>query len=255
MISSQEYKYNEQNVGVFTEDLISFKSNNFVLPKTIQVVPCFHIDNSGEVFGMLLLNQIGCLCDFGSSYQNNMSLEEYVSLSIKTKSLDTINIDTEYINENSYVAYKKFDQNTIDFETFPIIFVNLNLENIESLNDIIRNFKLTFSKIIKTETPETNNLVYLSAEDIFYISRNTTYKIVSNETNEVLIIDIQQTGFPAKKSISDIYKEHSASDIPVSIYYNQYANCCPEINFYSLRSEDLCKSFLEFFEANLEIII
>lgn len=253
----------KENTYFLRENLEDFKMNNFSFPKTMQIVPCFHIIDREEVFIMLLLNKNDYLCDFGSSFNSStMSLENYIVDSLKTKSLDIILTDGEYLKQHSYVAYKKnFDDNSIISTAnvklpLPIIFVDFYLQNISKLDEILINFKGNFAQNLNNNfrTVEIHNLVYLSAIDIFYISRNTDYKIFTEE-NEEIIIDIQSNGFPAKQNVTEIYKINGASgDIPFDNHYNEYANCCPEVNFYYSRSEDLSRSLLEFFDSRLEII-
>lgn len=250
------------NVSYNYESLETFKSSKYNLPKAIQIVPVFRLADGSETYGLFTLNNLQCISDFGSSFNGNKSLDTHIADCIKYNSLNTIMVSDEYISTNTDVAYStSYDVSkgevTLSYNPLPIFFVNFMIKSVEDLNNILYKFKIKFASKLKgviASTSDTTNLIYASPVEIFYICRNTTYSI-TDKNEDVVKFNIEESGFPARDDISLIYKSNSElGEIPCSDKYNEFANCCPEVEFYNNRAVSLGDSFVRFFERNLPIL-
>jgi hypothetical protein len=255
-------KMSDIDVAYFYESLENFKSSNFELPKTIQVIPYFQIKKNGDVFALLTLNNLQTLCDFGTSYSRNKTLESYLVSSLKYNSLDCINLTEEYILNNSHVAYAtSYDvatgKNDLNYNPSPTVFVKINIETYEDVYKLLKSFKDSFRKKLQgilRSTSETTNIVYMDATEFYYMSRFTTYTIEDSNSN-VIEVEIEEQGFPARDEITEFYTcDVENGDIPVSDKYNDFANTCPEVDFYYSRSINLGKSIVTYFNNNVPIL-
>lgn len=250
------------DVAYFYESLETFKSSNFELPKTIQVIPYFKIAEDGDIFALLTLNNLQCVCDFSTSYSRDKTIESYVASSLKYNSLDCINLPEEYILANSHVAYvTSYDvglgKTVLSYSPFPTVFVKVNLDTYDMLYQFLRAFKISFKKklqgVIKSSS-EVTNIVYMDASELYYMCRFTTFTIEDSNSN-VVEVSIEDQGFPARDEITEFYTcDRETGDIPVSDKYNEFANTCPEVDFYYSRSVNLGKSMISYFDNNVPIL-
>lgn len=242
--------------------LNDFKSAGFSLSKEVQVIPVFHMKNNGDIFAVLIMNSNLCVKSFGDRYSNNKTLESYVVDSIRTNSLNTLPINESYVKKNSHVAFSTcYDVNLgkiiLNVNYSPIIFVDVFVDNVQVLNGIIKSFRETFSKI-RTGVLESESdsvaMVYFSAEELFYLSRFTTYKIETS--GEIIDVNIEEQGFPAKDDISIIYEvDNSKGEIPVTDKYDSFANCSPEIEFYTKRDITMGLAICAYSNAELPFMM
>lgn len=255
-------KMSDIDVAYFYESLEYFKSSNFELSKTIQVIPYFQIKESGDIFALLTLNNLQCLCDFGTSYSKSKTLESYVADSLKYNSLDCINLSEEYILANSHVAYAtSYDvaagKNALLYNPFPTVFVKVQLETYEKVHKFLKAFKDSFKKKLQgviRSSSETTNIVYMDATELYYMCRYTTYTIEDSNSNVIEVV-IEDQGFPARDEITEFYTcDREFGEIPVTDKYNEFANTCPEVDFYYSRGINLGRSLVTFFNKNVPIL-
>lgn len=244
------------------ESLDTFKSNGYSLPKEIQIIPVFHIKDSGDIFAVLVMNSTLCVKSFGTKYSKSKTIESFISDSIRYNSLNSIPINEEYVKLNSNIAYSTYrdvslDRVVLNVNYSPIIFVDIIVENITILNNTIKIFKDNFSKLksgILTSDADVVAMIYFSVEELFYLSRFTTYKMIFS--GDVIDVDIEEQGFPARSDISDIYfANKSKGEIPVIDKYDPQANCSPEIEFYSKRDIIMSISICKFLDEGLPFMI
>jgi hypothetical protein len=244
------------------ESLANFKSSGFILNKEVQVIPVFHIKNNGDIFAVLIMNSTLCVKSFGSGYSRNKTIESFVSDSIRYNSLNALPINEDYVNKNSHIAFSTcYDVNLgktiLNVNHSPIIFVDIFVDNIEILNNVIKTFRDSFSKVkscIITSDSDATALIYLSAEELFYLSRFTTYKI-STPTG-VVEVDIEEQGFPARSDLSEIYEtDKSKGEIPITDKYEPLANCSPEIEFYTKRDIIMGMAICNYSNAELPFMM
>lgn len=243
--------------------LSKFLETGYRLPKTVQVIPYAYIRSTREVLSILALSNLSVLTDFGSTYSNDKGLVSYICDCIHNNSLGVLDVGSEYVAENSSIAYAKVYDVVKGVEEIyaplsPVIFVRYEFEMSEDLEDLIREFKLKFSKraegIYKTSS-STHNIVFLSPSDLFYTLRQTTATVTDPTTGMKYSLDVEEKGFPADPRITLIYSSSpSSGDIPFRQDVNQYANCCPEVTFYREVSNVMKFSVLSFFTINLPIL-
>ena len=252
---------NPLNVAFFYESMEVFLSKDYKPSKLTQIIPYYIIRDSGDVYAMLTVNNSKCVSDFSSNWGKFQTLQSYVADSIKSVSLNSIKIDENYVISNSFIGYATSynvseGKNNLADNEIPAIFVKFNVDTIDVLNDILIKFKNNYSKIIKrviNGPSNISNIIYMPAEDLFYISRFTTYTVNTDHGN--IKIDIEEDGFPALPVITDIYSPILENgDFQCSDKYNELGNCCPSINFYNNRSILLRKALLPLFTENFPIL-
>lgn len=252
------------DVVLFYDTLEKFVSSGNKIVKSPQIIPYFYIKDSGDVFAMLTLNRLGTVCDFSIEYTPTKSIQANVADSIKINSLGTIALDDDFILHNSFIAYTRVynvmeGKNTLSDKEIPVIFVRIEVKTQMEIHKILLSFKAMFAQKLKgiiNISTEVTNLIYMSVEELFYICRFTTYKIVDDITSTVVTVDMEEQGFPALEEITEIYyADRELGDIPCSERFNELENCCPEVEFYSNRSLLLAKSLLPFFDGNFPIMM
>lgn len=245
--------------------LRDFLDTGLRLPKMVQVIPYAYIRESREVLPILTISNLGFLTDFGGTYSSLSSLVSYIENSIKENSLGTLEVTNEYILKNASIAYTKvYDVSKAVHEIYspisPVVFVRYEFERSEDLEQLIRDFRLLFSKrsegIYQKQTlSSTYNLTFLNPEDLFYTLRQTTATIQDPKSGLFYKLNVEEKGFPADPRITNIYQvDPTSGDIPFGHEINQYANCCPEVKFYSEVSSILKLSILSFFSVELPIL-
>ena len=249
------------NVAFFYESMGEFLSKDYKPSKSTQIIPYYVVRDSGDVYAMLTVNSSQCVSDFSSEWGRFKSFQSYVADSIKAVSLDCIQIDEDYVVANSFMGYAtSFNvsegKNMLAENEIPVIFVKIVIDTIEILNNILVSFKDNYSKTVKRViggSSDVLNLVYMPVEDLYYVSRFTTYKVNTPEGN--IVIDMEEDGFPALPVITDIYSPILESgDIPCGDKYNELGNCCPPVSFYSSRSVILRKALLPLFAQDFPIL-
>lgn len=245
------------------ETLQTFLQKNISLVGTLLVIPYFRSKRSGTIFSMLCLNKNETLCDFGFKFSGNDSISSYIKSSLFNGSMGILDYDNEYIMNNSTIVYSlvesvELGNKIIDKLCPPIIFVEKRVEKLGEIANIGLQFKEKFKSSLKGELQsrvcDTCNLVWLKPKDLFYISRSTTYTVLS-ENGEEITLDINNGGYPAEESVTRIYKANRESgEIPYSINYSDNFNTCFEVNFYQKMSITLRIPLLSYLE-NLEILV
>lgn len=249
------------NVAFFYESMGEFLPKDYTKNKLTQIIPYFVISDTRDVYAMLTVNKSQCVGDFGTDWRKNKTLQTYVVDSIVKSSLGCIQVDEDYVLANSFVGYATAD-NVIEGKRdlaeneIPTVFVKFVVDNIDSLNDILIKFKDNYSKSVKRViggSSNISNLVYMPVEDLYYVSRFTTYRINTSDGN--IVIDMEEDGFPALPVITDIYSPiPEFGDIPCGDRYNELGNCCPPVTFYSSRSVLLRIALLPLFDGDFPIL-
>lgn len=243
--------------------LSKFLKTGYGLPKTVQVIPYAYIRSTKEILSILTLTNLSFLTDFGSTYTKDKGLISYICECIHENSLGVLDVGSEYVAENSSIAYAKVYDVVKGVEEIyaplsPVIFVRYEFEVSEDLEELLREFKLKFSKKaegIYRSSSVTNNITFLSPSDLFYTLRQTTATVTDPITGIVYSLDVEEKGFPADPRVSAIYAiDPSSGDIPFSQDVSQYANCCPEVTFYRDVSNVMKYSILTFFSIDLPIL-
>jgi hypothetical protein len=254
IMSELDIKFNYDRLDVFI-------SKEYNVPKNVQVIPVFHIKDSGDVFAVLVMNSTLCLKSLSVDFLKNKTLNSFISDSIRFNSYGTIYSNEDYILENSHVAYSTCrdvitDTIIINPRITPTFFTDYYVDEIENLNNIIKRFRNEFINLKKGSSKsdlDTIVLTYLSPDDLFYMCRFTTYKIMSEGVP--LHVNIEEQGFPVRSDISVIYEvNRSKGEIPINNKYDYLANCPPELEFYTKRSGSLGNSICSFFENDLPIM-
>lgn len=244
------------------ESLDDFKSSGYILPKEVQVIPVFHVRSNGDIFAVLVMNSTLCVKSLGMGYSRTKTVESFVSNSIRYNSLNSLPINDEYVRNHSHITFSTcYDvesaKTILNSNYSPIIFVDINVDNIEVLNNVIRTFRSTFSKVksgVLTTDSDVTAMIYLSVEELFYLSRFTSYKITTS--TEVIDVDIENQGFPARNDISEIYEANkSQGEIPMTDKYEALANCSPEIDFYVKRDTVLGMAVCAYLKAELPFMM
>lgn len=253
------------NVAFFYESLDTFLSRDYKTDKPLkscQIIPYCHIIESGDVYAILTLSKGGCVKDFGTDWGRNKSFQSYVSDTIRETSLNTINLSEDWILKNSHIGYStSYDvttgRNVLTERGIPALFVRFDVPTFDDLNRILEKFRDNFSKVSKSvieSTTDVSNIIYMPVEDLFYVSRFTTYKV--NEGDVIIEIDMESAGFPAYQEITEIYSPLLLDgDIPCSDKYNELSNCCPSVDFYTDRSILLRDSLLPLFNQDFPIMV
>lgn len=251
----KEFKY---------ESLNEFIMQDKKLTKSVLIVPYFRVKNSGDVFALYTLNQKGIVCDFGTRYSGNTSIEKYVKDSILLNSLGTINCDEKYIKNNSSIAYSlvhsvEYGYSIIDNSCPPIIFVRFEVDEEKDLSNIIIYFKEAFKSRLtgnlESFNSETFNIIWMNPEDSFYLSRGTTFN-VEDDNGEKIVCNIIDGGIPALETVTTLYTANRvAGDNPFTTNYSSDYNCCPEVIFYKEMSFTLSVPLLQYFDNELNILV
>lgn len=247
------------NVSFGYSPLIDFLSSGYSLPKEINVIPVYRINGGGDVYGVLSLNSLLYVKSFGRGFNRGKTLQSYVADSLRYNSLGVINLSEEYVRNNSFVAYStSYDvydgKNAINTNHQPIVFVEIHIDSIEEMQLMIRQFKVKFANklagVFQSES-DTVAIFYMNCTEMFYLMRFTTGKF-TDETDVTHIIDIESDGFPARAFISEVYEaDYSKGEIPITDKFDQHANCCPEINFYTKIDQNLGIAFVAYSIAEL----
>ena len=255
----------DSNVVYSYESLSSIDLSIFSTLVNVQIVPSIRNKETGEIYALLTINSNGVVCEFGDTKKNkSMSITRFITLYLKINSLNTIRLSEDYILKNTQVAYAT----STDVETgvtilrkveLPIFFINIDIPNMNSIHDLLLKFKSSYKDYIKktiiSDRIHVTNMIYISPHDLFNFLRGEDYKVI-DENNEIFEISIDDNGFPALKEITEIYSpKYDEGEIPVNIHPNEYANCCPEVHFYKESQNSLKKSFMKFFEKELEILM
>lgn len=244
------------------ESLDDFKSSGYILPKEVQVIPVFHIKDNGDIFAVLTMNSTLCVRSFGLGYSRNKSINSFVCDSIRQNSLNSLPINEEYVSKNSNIAFStcydvSLGKTILNTHYSPIIFVDVFVDNINVLNEVIKSFKSSFAKVksgVLVVDSDVTAMIYLSVEELFYLSRFTSYKMTSN--GDVIEVDIEEQGFPARGDISEIYEaDKSKGDVPITDKYDPLANCSPEVEFYTKRDIVMGMSILAYSNAELPFMM
>lgn len=255
----------ESNVSYLYESLGNIIPRIFKSLSNIQIIPCIKNRETDEIFALLGMTSIGIVTDLGNKMKKNNSLSNFISQTLKINTLGLINLSQEYIENNTNVAYAT----CVNVETgevilhkneLPIFFVNIDIDNIEQLNDLIMNFREKYKHYIKktiiTNRINITNLIYMDSVDLFLFMRGGICKVEGDSEDYVIEINIEEEGFPAIEVISEIYKaREEIGEIPITNYYNENANCCPEVFFYMGKDDSIRRSILKFFEKKLEILM
>lgn len=252
------------NVAFFYDMLEEFMSSEHRIVKSPQIIPYFYVKETGDVFPMLTLNRSGHLGDFSCEYTLTKSIESNIADSIKYNSLGSINIDEGHVKNFTFIGYSTSynvseGKDTVSSTEIPAIFVKLPVEKESDIHKIILDFKSKFAQKLKGNfysSSDVTNLVYMSVENLFYICRFTTCKIVNEKTGDIVTIDIEEQGFPALDEITELYyADKEKGEIPCSDKFNELENCCPEVDFYTNRSLLLAKSLLPLFNNDLPVML
>ena len=253
----------ELNKTIVHAPLREFLTTGFQLPRTVQIIPYAYIRTTDETLAILTMNNLKVLTDFGSSFGEDMNLLDYIEKNLDLNSFGLLKQSKEYILEHGSIAYAKFLDVATGSELIykpisPIVFLRFEFECSEDLEEIISNFSILFTKkvegIIRTSSL-TYNLVFLSINDLFYTCRGTSVKKYDERTGQIYEFDVSENGFPADDRITRIYKTNAASgEIPFDFQINRYANCCPEVIFYSDVSSTMTFSLMTFFSVSLPIM-
>lgn len=252
------------DVAFFYDTLENFKSSGYKIVKSPQIIPYFYVKNTNNIFAMLTLNRSGHVGDFSIEYSRTKSLESNIADSIRFNSLGTIGVDEDFVLRNSFIgfatAYNVIEgKNTLSSTEIPSIFVRFEVESVTDIQNILLKFKAMFAQKLKgviRNTSDVTNIVYMSVEDLFYISRFTTYKIVDDVSKRVVTVDMEEQGFPALDEVTEIYyADRELGDIPCTDKFNELENCCPEVEFYNNRSLLLGKSLISLFSNDLPIMM
>ena len=243
--------------------LSDFLSSGFQLPRTVQIIPYAYIRSTDEVVAILTMNNLGVLTDFGTNYSSRTDLVSYIERDLDENSFGLLKRDREYIMEHGSIAYTKMFDVSTGVEALynvisPVVFVRMEFERSEDLEEILNEFSVLFAKKIEglfNSTSSTYNIVFISISDLFYTCRGTVATRRDETTGHKYEFDVSLNGFPADARITKIYKAVASSgDIPFDYQVNQYANCCPEVNFYSDVSSTMKFSLMNFFLEDLPIL-
>uniref|UniRef100_A0A6C0BDQ4 Uncharacterized protein n=1 Tax=viral metagenome TaxID=1070528 RepID=A0A6C0BDQ4_9ZZZZ len=251
---------NKTFVNIRLQDFLGLK---YQLPKTVQIIPYAHIRSTDEIVAILTLNNLGVLTDFASSSFDNSNPYIYIQKNIYENSLGVIELSKEYIIENASISFvKSHDVSTNSDILFkhipPVIFIRLDFERSEDLEELLIRFSFLFSKRIEgivDNTTQTYNIIFINPTDLYYTCRGTTARRFDQLSGNTYDYDVKEDGFPADQRITTIYKSKSIyGDIPFGSNVNQFANCCPEVSFYRQVSSSLANSLLNFFDVELPIL-
>lgn len=253
----------DSNVFYLYESLGNVKPSIFNSLVNIQIIPCIKDKETEQIYVLLGMTQQGFVIELGDKISKSNTIPNFISHKLKSNTLGLINLSTEYIQANTYVAYAT----SLDIETgervlrkieLPIFFVNIEINNIDDLNDLLINFREKYKsyikKVILSDRINVTNLIYMDSTDLYHFMKGGVCKVQDGEN--VVEINFEEEGFPALEAISEIYKsDEEAGDIPITIYYNENANCSPEVFFYKNKDSALQKSLLKYFNVELPIIM
>lgn len=261
IILKKSNKMADLDVAFFYESLEVFLTRDYKLNKSIQIIPYYVIRSSNDVYAMLIVNSSQTVTDFSTDWGKNKSFQTYVADSIRSNSLGCINLYEDHILINSHIGYATAynvseGKQTLAEGEIPAVFVKIVVDTIDDLDDILFNFKDSYSKAVKRIIDGTftvSNLVYMPVEDLYYISRFTTYKV--RTPDGIITIDMDDEGFPAIPAITHIYSPIlEDGDVPCGDKYNELGNCCPPVTFYTARSILLRKALLPLFSHGLPVM-
>lgn len=237
--------------------------NGYNFPKSIQIIPYFKFDDDLSIYALLGLNRKQTVVDLGGDLHRGKDVRNFIRDCIKKNSLNSFELEIEDLHDRIFVAFTSAyndthgkEMTTNDF--IPIFFVKLNIPSYDMLYQILLKFKNNFRRVITgldNSDSKITNLIYMDAQELFYISRFTTYKI-ADESGDFISINLEEQGFPARSDITEMYEcDVLKFEIPLSDNYNKDANSCPEVNFYRSRSITLGNCLVEFFQHNLPILM
>lgn len=248
------------NVSFGYSPLVDFMSSGYTRPKEINVIPVYKILDSGDVYGVLALDKSLSVTSLGSGLHKGKTLVTFIADSLRKNSLGVINLNDEYIKDNSYVAhstcYDVYSGRTdINRNYQLIIFVEISVKTIDDLHNVILDFRETFTSKISRNLDYENDkvaLVYMDCTSMFYLLRYTSWKIVDTKTHQTYIFSVEDDGFPALDFITSTYKcDPSKGEIPMTDKPDRNANRSPEIDFYSRIDFNLGIAFTAYSVAGL----
>lgn len=249
----------DDNVSFGYSPLGDFTTSGYTIPKEINIIPVYKIKNGGDVYGVLSLNSNLCVKSLGMRFSRGKTIQSYIVDSLRYNSLGAINISEEYAKNNSFVAYStSYDvyngKTDINSQYQIIIFVEIEINEIEEMQTMIHQFKTNFKSklagVIDSES-ESIALFYMNCTEMYYLMRFTSGRF-TDEAGIEYFIDIESDGFPARSFITELYEpDYSKGEIPITDKYDHRANTCPEIDFYTKIDQNLGVAFVAYSRSEL----
>jgi hypothetical protein len=247
----------------YHESILSFLKKGHKLKKYTQIIPKYFIEENGETVYLLRINQNNTIFDFSEKYESDKgTILSYIRDSVLFNTLNVIKLTKEEIKNGTILYSTEYDESSgkyiISDDVKPIIFINIVIPSFSYLKRKVIKFKEAFKlnlNGITDSTSDTTNIIWVTIEELFYLSRFTIAKFINvNEDGEEeeVTIDVRESGFPAWPEITKLYKlSLENGDIPYTSNFNPLANCCPEVKFYEERSIDLFESLIFYFNEDI----
>lgn len=241
------------------EKYTDFMMRGIRLTEEVMFIPYFISSKSKNVFCLLRINKNGYLTDLGDKYPTN-NITEYVEKCFRDNTIGSIDIKShESILENLYISFSTvYNVETgsmmINKTCQPILYLRMEVSSMQILKQIVTEFKLRYQISLKggfsTYQGDTQNLVWINPSDLYYLCRGTTYRVKTDDGSD-LIVNIEDNGFPAEKTVTSMYRANRENgEIPYNFVNAESANTCPEVVFYEKTSYLLKNSMVEYFENN-----
>lgn len=208
-------------------------------------------NRDGDVYYPFLHHSINeFMVPFDGSIDNNTNLKMFVSNKIREETMGALDFEPELVETNTNTVVESLsDENSTDQYQWAVMWVFTGIVGFQNINNVLRTYVKNFKTTIRLHSYMNNfdtNLVYITAEELYYLANNDVY-IISDGVNEYEV-DVS-SGMILDQNIKDIYML-KRGDIPVSELQLGTPNAPFQKRIYNEMLPDISKRIVSILDDN-----